>query len=108
MGEPPDDELCEGILRTASRRGIVSIAGVQVALVTGSIEDYGRAELKRHFLAALPGRAWVERTDAIRGMAAWLGFRRVGSNITKAGKSVINGLLREGRLEARGSEVRRG
>lgn len=100
-------EIVEEVLSIAARRGIVSIAAGRATRLTFGIADYERAELKRHFLAALPGRSWVERPEAIRRMAAWLGFRRTGSNITKAGKSIINGLLREGRLEARGSEVRR-
>jgi len=72
-----------------------------------SIEDYDRAELKAHFMAALPDGQWVEREEAIRAFARRLGFQRTGALIGKAGRSVINGLLREKRLEAEGSRVRR-
>ena len=39
--------------------------------------------------------------------ARWLGFRRTGPYIEDAAKSLINGLIREDRLESEGSEIRR-
>ena len=60
-----------------------------------------------HRPTAMPGRSWMERDEAIRRFAVWLGFRRASPFIDGATRSVINGLIRDGRLEARGSLIRR-
>lgn len=93
-------------LLTAVRRGILGNERGQLSLLARSIEQYQRDFLKDQFLAAI-GRAWIERDDAIRAFARWLGFRRTGSTIDEATRSLIKGLLREGRLQAEGSRVRR-
>lgn len=66
-----------------------------------------RDTLKDQFLAALDGRNWQEREAAIVAFARWLGFRRTGPKIEEAAASLINGLLREGRMEKDGSRIRR-
>lgn len=66
-----------------------------------SIVDYDRDFLKQQFLAAI-GRAWIERDDAVREFCRWMGFARTGPVIEDTARSLINGLLREGRLEADG------
>ena len=43
----------------------------------------------------------------IRAAARRLGFRRTGTRITKAFKSVINGAIRRGLLESNGESIRR-
>ncbi|MEO8614184.1 MAG: hypothetical protein ABI600_03505 [Luteolibacter sp.] len=43
----------------------------------------------------------------IRTFARWLGFRRTGSVIDETARSLIKGLLREGRLEKDGDCIRR-
>lgn len=97
----------EGDLVTAVKRGILHNERRTLSLATRSMADYPKAECKQHFLAA-QDRAWVTREEAIRVWARHLGFRRVGPQIQQLGRSVINGLLREGRLEKRGKEeVRR-
>jgi len=40
-------------------------------------------------------------------LARWLGFRRTGAKIQEIVASLINGVLREGRIEKDGSQIRR-
>lgn len=99
-------ETLDNGLRTAVRRGILSNEGGLLKLHLGSIAEYDRGFLKEQFLAAL-GRGWRSRDDAPRLLARFLGFRRTGTAIEDSVRSVVNGLLREGRLEARKDEIRR-
>jgi hypothetical protein len=91
----------EGDLLAAVKRGILQNERGELSLATRSMADYTKAECKQHFLAA-QDRAWVSREEAIRTWARYLGFRRAGPQIQELGRSVINGLIREGRLEADG------
>ena len=99
-------ETLDNALRTAVRRGIVQNDHDNLSLLCRSIEQYERDFLKDQFVASL-GRAWISRDDAIRSFARWLGFARTGVNIEDAARSFINGLLREGRIEADGQNLRR-
>lgn len=98
----------DGALRTAVRRGILENTRGQLQIDVRTIAAYQRDFLKDQFLAALPGRQWVERDAAMRRFARWLGFKRTGKAIDDSVRSVINGLLREGRLESTGTQIRRG
>lgn len=100
-------EALDNGLRTAVRRGILTNEGGTLRLGPASIGDFDRDFLKEQFLASLSGRAWRDRSEVARGLARHLGFRRTGSNIEDTVRSIINGLLRERRLEARGTEIRR-
>jgi hypothetical protein len=100
------DEL-DNALRTAVRRGILASKPGAMCLFARTIEQYDRDFLKDQFLASLVGRQWIEREDAIRAFARWMGFRRTGPAIEDAARSLINGLLRDGRLESDGSQIRR-
>jgi hypothetical protein len=106
MGTTTRDTL-DNALRTAVRRGVLANDGVGLRLEVRRIEDYRRDFLKEQFLASLEGRAWKERADAIRGLARWLGFRRTGRVIDETLRSIINGLIRERRLETQGELIRR-
>ena len=53
------------------------------------------------------GWGWTERDDSIRMFARWLGYRRTGPWIDEAARSLINGLIRQDRLESDGSRIRR-
>lgn len=44
---------------------------------------------------------------AIGRFARWLGFLRAGKNIEDTARPLINGLIRDGRLEAEGRSIRR-
>ncbi len=70
------------------------------------MRDYEREFQKENFLSAI-GRTWIEREDAIRLFARWLGYARTGPIIEDAARSLINGLIREGRLEKDGDRIRR-
>ena len=53
------------------------------------------------------GRGWVSREDACVAFTAWFGFRRQGGVIERVALSLINGLLRDKRLEKQGPLIRR-
>jgi hypothetical protein len=78
--------------------------GSELRLLVRSIADYEREFLKVQFLASI-GRSWIERDDAIQNFCRWMGFRRTGQIIDETARSVINGLLRESRLEANGPNL---
>lgn len=100
-------EELDNALRTAVRRGILASERGIVRLFARTIDQYERDFLKEQFLASLLGRNWIEREDAVRTFSRWMGFRRTGPTIEGAARSLINGLLREGRLESGGSQIRR-
>lgn len=100
-------EELDNALRTAVRRGVLTSERSTVRLFARTIEQYDRDFLKEQFLASLSGRQWIEREDAVRAFARWMGFRRTGPAIEDTARSLINGLLREGRLESQGSQIRR-
>jgi hypothetical protein len=100
-------EAIENALRIAVGRKILANDGAALRLSARSIEQYERNLLKQQFLASLSGRPWIERDDAIRDFARWMGFRRTGRSIDETARSLINGLLREGRLERQGPLIRR-
>lgn len=99
-------ETLETDLLAAARRGTLKTEGGDLSLLCRNIGDYDRSFLKDQFLASL-GRTWKDRDDAGRSFARWLGFARTGPAITATARSLINGLLREGRLEADGRNLRR-
>jgi hypothetical protein len=100
-------EELDNALRTAVRRGILATESGAVRLFARAIEQYDRDFLKEQFLASLLGRQWIEREDSVRAFARWMGFRRTGPAIEDTARSLINGLLRESRLEGGGSQIRR-
>ena len=91
------------------RRGIVINTGGELELYSRTIADHDRNALKTQFLAALSaqGIVYFNRQDAVRAFARWMGFARTGNVIEDTALSLINGLLRENRLSARGQEIRR-
>jgi type I restriction enzyme, S subunit len=97
-------DVLDDDLRTAVRRGILDNDNGQLRLFTRSIADYDRDFLKKQFVAAID-RGWIRRDEAIQTFARWLGFRRTGPVIDETARSLINGLIREGRLETEGSEL---
>lgn len=97
----------DGAIRIAVRRGILDNSNGELRLLARSLEDYDRNFLKKQFLAAM-GRGWVEREEAIRMLSRWMGYSRTTEGMMAVGKSLINGLIREGMLEVEGRErVRR-
>jgi hypothetical protein len=103
LGPVIRDVLHRDIL-TAVRRGILQNNGGELSLLSRSIEEYDREFLKEQFLASI-GRKWTDRDEACRAFARWLGFARTGPVIEQTARSLMNGLLREDRLEADGQSM---
>lgn len=101
---PRIQEILHTDLMTAVRRCILANQNGTLRLRTRSIADYDRDFLKQQFLAAI-GRTWIDRETAIRDFCRWLGFARTGPVIQDATRSLINGLLREQRLESDGAQM---
>lgn len=106
VGSRIREELENGI-RTAVRRGILEANGVELRLAARTIEEYDRGFLKDQFLSSLQGRVWTEREDALVQFARWMGYGRTGAAIEDKVRSLIHGLLKEGRLEADGTRIRK-
>lgn len=87
---------------TAVRRGILEIDRGMYKIGFRSLGECPRSSLKVDFLSAV-GRAWIDRVSATRAFARYFGFSRVGDVIDETARSLINGLIREKRLEADGS-----
>ncbi len=90
-----------GVIKSIKRsgRGWLSLDCRQIG-------DYPRDLLVDTLLSAM-GRGWTEREEAVRGAARHLGFRRTGSAIRDAFKSVITGAIRRGLLEYDGTAIRK-
>lgn len=88
-------------LLNAVKRGILENDRGQLRLLARRMEDYDRAFLKTQFLAAM-GRGWVEREEAIYRLVRWMGYGRTTEGMVVVGKSLINGLVREGEVETEG------
>jgi hypothetical protein len=99
-------EDVDNYLRAAVRRGVLDNKNGSLKLSAQSIEGHERSHLKEQFLASLEGTQWIDRHEAILGFGRWLGFRRIGKTIEEVTRSVINGLLREKRLESNGTSIR--
>jgi hypothetical protein len=100
-------EEMENTIRTAVRRGILESSGEGLAIHAHTIGEFDKEFLKDQFLASMRGRGWTEREDGIRMFARWLGYRRTGPWIDDAARSLINGLIRQSRLESDGTRIRR-
>ncbi len=96
------NDVLQTDLLTAVRRGILDNVEDELILLARSIADYDRDLLKRQFLAAV-GRSWIERDQAVQNFCRWMGYRRTGPIIDETALSLIQGLLRESRLEADGA-----
>jgi hypothetical protein len=97
-------EVLSTDLQTAVRRGIIVNVGGVYRRGFRTLADCTRDSLKKDFESAI-GRGWTSREDAIRALARWLGFARVGPIIEETSRSLINGLIREQRLETDGPEL---
>lgn len=102
------ERILKGHLRAAIRRRIVA-RSVDGNLIpdTREITEYSRDELVKSLLAGVrPGR-WYERNEAIHAAANYLGFSRRVENVREAFKSAINSAIRQRKVEADGSAIRR-
>jgi hypothetical protein len=99
-------EILERDLLTAVRRRILINNGGHLQLATGGLDAVDRDELKDGFLAAI-GRSWIDREEAARSFARFLGYARTGPALEDTARSLMNGLIRDGRLESDGPNLRR-
>ena len=102
----------DNAIRTAVRRRILFNEHEELRVNRTSMagmEADDRGFMKDQFLAAISqaGHLWIEREEASRIFAHWLGFRRTGSQIQDTVKSLITGLIRDQRLESEGTCIRR-
>lgn len=93
-------------LRDAQRRGIVTETKNGWRIECRRIGDFSREQLIEALLKAMPG-GWVEREEAMRRAARYLGFRRTGGVIQQRFKSVIRGAIKRGLLEYEGDLIRK-
>jgi hypothetical protein len=93
-------------LRDARRRGIVAETDTGWRIEGRRIDDFSREQLIDALLKAMPG-GWVERDEAMRRAARYLGFRRTGAAIQERFKSVIRGAIKRGLLEYDGTVIRK-
>ena len=94
------------VLAVAGRRGVVQTVAGEVSLAWSSYHEASRDEQKSAFLAAI-GRSWATREEAMTRAARYSGFGRVSPKMRALFASLINGLLRERRLDASGDRIRR-
>jgi hypothetical protein len=96
-------------IRTAKRRGILFEDEGMLDVDFTPLNRWDRDMLKDQFLAAINqhGRVWFKRREAIQHFARWLGFRRAGALIEAKARALINGLIRDGRLEKEDDAIRR-
>lgn len=99
-------EALDNAISTAVRRGFIENERDTLRLFHGGLADWNRDFAKEHFLSAI-SKVWIEREEAIKRFSRWLGYRHAGPAFDEAARSLINGLIREGRLEAMGNEIRR-
>jgi len=90
-------------VRTAARRGILDNMDGQYSLWRQPHTEHPRDFLKEQFLASL-GRMWMEREEAVRAFSRWFGFRRTSNVLESEARSLIHGLLLDGRLEKDGRD----
>lgn len=98
--------VIDSALIVAVKRGVVQNARGWLAIDCRQIGDYPRELLLDALLGAM-GRGWIERDEAMRAAARYLGFRRTGAAIQKAFKSIIRGALQRKLLEYDGTQIRR-
>jgi hypothetical protein len=99
------EAIDSGLIAAVRRRIVRSQRGL-LSIDCRNVGDYPRDLLMSSLLAAM-GFAWREREEGIRVAARRLGFRRTGSSIRDAFKSVINGAIRRGLIETDGKLIRK-
>src|SRR5262249_43650472 len=105
---PRIKEALDRVLRVAVKRGILVDSEDGLTISTQNIADYDADFLSEQFLESMTDpRAWTDLDARVRTFARWLGFRRTGTNIESAVRSVSAALVAEGRLESNGSQIRR-
>ena len=94
------------VVRAAALRGLTISTDDGLSLSIRSLHDADRASLKKCLLVAI-GHKWQPREDVPGLLATHAGFGRVSPEMRKLTASLINGLIREDRLETDASRIRR-
>jgi hypothetical protein len=94
-------------IRRAVRRGIAENRDGELGLLVRDIDGYDRDHLKVQLVAALRAqRGWVDRAEAPKVLARWLGYARTGAKIAVATESLVRALARSGQLELSADRIR--
>jgi hypothetical protein len=99
-------EVIDLVLIVAVKRRIIANERGSLSLLSRNITDFTRDQLIDAMLGVM-GRGWWNREDAIRAAARYLGYTRTGARIRDTFKSVINGAIRRGLLEADKVRIRK-
>lgn len=94
-----------GHMRAAIRRGIIEADDTSVRVLTATMNDYAREELRDTLISVMRKRTTYEREDVIYTVAHRLGFSRVTDTIRAPIKSAINSGIRQGILGYEGSVI---
>jgi len=97
--------ILKGHMRAAIRRQVFERDGNYVRLLTNSLTDYSRDEVREVVCSVMRKRSTYEREDVVYAVAHYLGFRRVTENARIAVKSAINSGIRQGMLGYEGKEI---
>lgn len=95
----------KGHMRAAIRRQVFERDGDYIQLLTNSLTDYTRDELRDVVCSVMRKQRTYEREDVIYAVARYLGFRRVTENARNAVKSAINSGIRQGLLGYEGNDI---
>jgi len=94
-------------IRRAVRRGIAENRDGELGLLVRDIDGYDRDHLKVQLIAVLRAqRGWVDRAEAPKVLARWLGYARTGAKIAVATESLVRALARSGQLELSADRIR--
>jgi hypothetical protein len=94
-------------IRRAVRRGIAENRDGELGLLVRDIDGYDRDHLKVQLIAVLRAqRGWVDRAEAPKVLARWLGYARTGAKIAEATESLVRALARSGQLELSADRIR--
>jgi hypothetical protein len=88
---------------TAVKRRVIVNEGDHLRIMVRTFEEYEKDDLKKNFLTAI-GTIWTDRDESIRLLARHLGFARTSPEMDERVRSIIRGLLIEGKLEKDGRD----
>ena len=98
-------ETLKGHMRAAIRRKIIEADGDQVRILTATMNDYTREELRNTLISVMRKGTTYEREDVIHAVAGHLGFSRVTDAVRAPIKSAINSAIRLRLLGYEGSVI---
>lgn len=94
-----------GHMRAAIGRGIIEADGSSVRMLTATMNDYPKEQLRKTLISVMRKGTTYEREDVIHAVAHHLGFSRVADTVRTPIKSAINSAIRQGTLGYQGSVI---